>query len=309
MELSEINELTGKYAVVKGFIDARDALSRPVYGAFVFVSDIHRTVYLDVHFSDEPIDKGMSASALVKKLSAIKAEHESEGIFARSESEFASFVSAQGIFLLGKSRLDSKEIERKISYFCSEELDLNAIVFVDVTTMGEDSFASLFPSLLETATDESSDTNDGEPAEDADVGGEDPDDEHSGDVYLACGPVLDTVNGTAIRDLLPGDHIDIELPKTSMYYQFIRSKDPTFNGRLDAEISGIKLDEFGAAVVAIKIADGVYGTLRLSESVKIKKNVAADLSRSGMPIPPEYIFAAFCIVFFIAVICVLIATM
>lgn len=303
-------ELTDGYVIVKGFIDARDAQSRSVYGAFVSASSHQKTEYLRLLFTLAPIDKEMPWSRLIEFLSS-DAASPSDPELAQYTDSLSAHFRIHRILEKGRAHLDAKDLERKISAYCSQSLGLSAVAFVDVSEVDERELLELIPDVFAPAeepevewgtSDKTGGEPEGEPSGES-AGGSSKEPE---EIYLACDPVLDAMNGAAASSLVLGDAIDVKLPPDSMYFAFMKQNDPGFRGIASAEVMGVKLDEYGAAVVALRIAEGVSGALRISESVKLKRSERRSdfVTFGARTTSPELILAAFGIAVFLVLIAV-----
>lgn len=311
MDLSGFTGDLDRYVVVKGFIDARSSDGHELHGVFVSVSAYQKMLYFKEYFTDEPLNKEMEWNSLMSLVEGSSPPINDR--VADAKNRFHSKVDGEKMLMFGRHRLDEKEIERKISRFFSDELSLNAVVFAEVIDMTEEDVRMQFPFLQDREDqpgDAQGDTPSASDAAGAGGGDEDDGEEREIDViYLACDPVLDTLNGIALRDLKEGDLIEVGLPRDSMYSRFLESSDPTYRGKLDAEVTGVQIDELGAGVVVVRIAEGVMGTLRLAESVKLKCVAMAEerANRSMVaPIPKDAVFALVAIIAGLVVLIILV---
>ncbi len=307
---------TDKFAVVRGFIDARDPNSRLVYGAFALVSGYQKTLYFKEIFTNDPIDRTLSWPELLAILNDENREPVENSILAHYKKEFHDFIDLQRLLEYGRNRLDAKEIERKITYFCSDALGLSAITFLDLTMVGEKEMLALLPFLSENF--EPTEDNDTEtPGDDDDPNGdeientdEDEGEKEKNEIFLACEPVLDPISGVAMNNLSLGDRIAARLPETSSIYQFFINQYPAFDGIIEGEIKDLRINEYDTAIVALKLADGISGTLKLSGKVRIKRLTAGKSASSGNAhFSMEIIFAALGMVIFLAAMGVLLYVM
>lgn len=305
-------------SLIKGFVDAHDSSGRSIYAAFISASAPQRTIYLKEYFTYDALDKSMNISDLAELLEGDDAPHQSDGFLARCKYEFNSFLITERALELGSASGDVKDKERRLARFFAESLEMNAIVFLDEEETDDDGLLAALPSLgADLSEEDLSQQGEEEPAADSDELEADDDDDadeigaREGEVYLSCTPVLDAVRGTACTQLRPGDYIYVELPKGSFYCQYNASKDPAFTGRTVGEVTGVRVDELGAAVVAVKLADGVYGAVRLAESVKLKVAATREEANAEAPLPrfrPEALFALISIAAFIAVMYIFLFT-
>ncbi|MDR1884971.1 MAG: hypothetical protein LBQ56_01760 [Synergistaceae bacterium] len=252
-----------KYTLAKGFIHGRDASFSPVYGAFICLSAAERTNYVSAIFVTELIDPETSLADLMARLGGPRPDDED---LARYETELCEYINISRIFQGEYNALDGKVIERKISYFCTDSLQLSAITFVDLMSVGEDDLDSLAPSLsayLEVKHEKESDSEDEDDFEGRHEGGAE-------SVYIACEPVLDPVQGVAVSELAPGDVVFCRIPNESSFYLLLKNNSPNFDGTVTGDVTGVKINEFGSSVVSLTMADGVYAAMKMAGTVRIK---------------------------------------
>lgn len=307
----ELLSASSKYTIAKGFINGRDGSSRSVFALFVAAVSASGTAYLKELFTYETIDTEAPWETLLAMLEAPKPQ-DRDADLARYEHEFHEFIDINRPFYSTKGHLDAKQIERKISYFCSDILDISAITFLDLSEVGAADLYALFPSLMESANapaktgaEAAADDRDEEKLTSSDVVSSEPlSDEEKGEIFAACEPVLDPVSGVALSDLQIGDVVACRLPETSTFYKFCMRGYPKFDGTLSGVITGIHLDEYGTATVALKLADGVSGALRLSGKVRIKILAkGADVKRTTLSI--EVVLAFSSVIVFLGIMGVL----
>lgn len=304
------DDASGKFLIIKGFINGRDASLRPVYAVFLSASAPRELLYLKEYFSYDPIDTDSSWSVLLPMLDNSNTKQEPNSVLAGYEKEFHNFADIQRTFESGRGRMDPKEIERKIAYFCSDVLDLSVITFIEMTNVSQDDLLSLMPFLKEKLEKKDEAERGGEEGEDE--GGLDGEElleklkDGDEDIFLSCEAVLDPIAGVAINDLTIGDIIACKLPETSSLHAMFVNQHPGFDGVIEGEISGMKLNEYGTAIVALKLADGVSGAIKLSGKVRIKRISHNEAPRKGEQTSAsiEIIFAAAGIVMFLIIMAV-----
>jgi hypothetical protein len=263
---SSDNPSEKRYILAKGFVHGREVSLNPVYGVFVCVSTSSETKYVSILFSKEPVDDKTSMDELISKL-AEKSQAAKEESLASYEKDLSEYIRTNRVFQVEPNHLDTRAMERKISYFCSESLQINAITVLEITLIGEDALHSMFPSMPESVEGESDDGGSSD-----DDGSEDKEASGPQEIYVSCNPVLDPVSGVAAGEIEPGDSIYCMLPEESSFYKLLQSNSPDFNGMIVCDVAGVHVNEFGSAVVALALADGVSGTLKLSGSVRVKLN-------------------------------------
>lgn len=309
----ELTAETHKFVIVKGFIDARDSASRPAYAAFVSASGYQKTLYLKEIFTNAPIDRTMPWPTLLAMLNDENAQPPVNSVLAHYKKELHEFIDIHRLLEYGRGRMEAKDIERRISYFCSDTLDLSAITFLELTTVSEGDLLALMPFLSERLgeTAKGSEKQDENDLEDETDSPGDETEENDGseqdEIFVSCEPVLDPISGVAISDLSVGDRIAAKLPEASSFYQFFTNQYPAFDGIVEGEITGIKVNEYDMAVVALKLGDGISGALKLSEKVRVKRLAAKDSTGASenRRFSVEVVFAALSVVVFLIVLGVL----
>lgn len=290
---------TGELIAVRGFIDGRAQGSHPIYLAFISIAAPDRLEFLGEFVSNDPIDKDISWA----DLAAMIVGHEPPDDRAHElKSRLHEYLLTSKIAEPKAGVLSEREISHKICSFCSSSLDLNAIAFIDIMRGGRGSIAQMMPAV-EFESDKVK--QEAASADEVDEGEQDDapakDNKHV-DIFLKCGPVLDTVNGTAAASLVPGDLIEVELPKDSLYRRFLNEHDPTFEGRVTAQVTKVVENDVGSAVVSVRIAEGVVGSIKITESVRIKRGEIRVAMGPLPPIPPEIILAFISLLIFFGVI-------
>lgn len=301
----------GAFIATRGFIDARNDKGVPIYAAFLSVSGFQRTLFIKVFFSNDPISKDLTYSGIASLGDPGMDELE------HFINELTIHIRSSRILEFGRGVAETKENERKISHFCTESLGISALVFMDERRFeNEDALLAEMPFLAhgeeekEDRTDaqDAEDTEDNEHQETADEGeGESgsKDREGTGDIFLACKPILDVINGSSIRDLREGDGVTVELSKASAYYEFLSAKLPNFDGSMNGTIRKIDISGSGA-VVAVDLAEGVIGAMRISENVKLKRPTSSSSTVSPAGgIAPEAIFIIVSVIACIAVLAII----
>ena len=296
---------SGKCTIAKGFINGRDPSGTPVYGLFIAAASREKLEYLDQLFSYEQMDTNAPWEELIGLLGRPRM-HEADSPLARYEKGLHDFIDIHRLFQSTKGHLDPKQIERKISYFCADMLDVNAITFLELSEVEPENLKALFPSLRETEEQPDVPEPEAKGGEADEESGESAVDAADGEIFVACEPILDPVSGVALNDLQIGDVVACRLPEDSSFYKFFANGFPNFDGNLRGIITGIQLNEHGIATVALKLADGVSGALRLSGKVRIKLLAKGEEARRAGAQPSlEVILAFSSIVVFLGIMGVL----
>ena len=66
-----------------------------------------------------------------------------------------------------------------------------------------------------------------------------------------------------------------------MFFDLMAKKSPDFSGIVSGDITAIHVNEFGSAVVSIKLSDGVAGVLKLAGTVRIKARSRKEQSETA----------------------------
>lgn len=257
-----------RHTLAKGFINGRDQSGRPVYGLFVAAASPTDLIYASEMFSYDQVDADASVEIIQSLLETSKTSEKTPQI-VHYEKEFHQFMEISRLFQNTKGYLDAKDIERKISYFCSDTLGFSAITFLEMNEVASGELLAIFPFLLR--EDEKKKEVESGPSEGEDENGAKSGGAKDGVVFVACEPVLDPVSGIALNDLMIGDVIVCRLPEDSSFYKFFSGSRPEFDGILRGVITGIQLGEYGIATVAIELSEGISGALRISGKVRIKR--------------------------------------
>lgn len=298
-----------RYTIAKGFIDGKDKDARPIYGLFIAVAFGKELVYFAERFSCDVIDRNISWAEMVGMLNAAPDESREENL-ARYEKELHQYVEMSRLFQSESGVLDAKDIEHKITYFCSDILGINAITFVELTALAKDDLVSLMPFLKMDGSDAAgSDAREGngDAEEEHFFGEETPHKERKRDLFVSCEPVLDQVKGIAVSDLSVGSSVSCRLPHESVYYKFFKGRFPDFDGVITGEVTGIKVSEDAPAVVALDLADGIAGIMKISGKVRIAlaEKHAAEAMENNSARSVELILAGASVILFLCLLGVL----
>lgn len=260
-----------KLSIVKGFIDARDEKQAGLYGVFLGVASRFDVKFTRSLFSHEPIDQRLSWQALLSFLREKKTSARDQAL-SDMESRLENFLASGRLLSSAVKSMNGKSIEQQVNLFCSDDLRLRSVTFVEITPVEEEE-------LLPFEADDQKQGEEKNEAQDTDEGrGVDPeggvpvDEEEKNEkkLFVACEPILDPVSGVAISDLEVGVNIVCKLPEDSIYYKLFVSRFPDFEGSVTGEITGIRINELGTAIVGVSLADGISGVLKLSGKVRIR---------------------------------------
>ncbi|MDR3254415.1 MAG: hypothetical protein LBT31_02455 [Synergistaceae bacterium] len=248
-----------RYTIVKGFILGKEKNSRQVNGLFLGVAAGMKQYYLKVRFIFDEIDRGSPWEVFLETLNGGCDEDGNiqEDALSKYEKGVYDFITQEGVLLSEKDVLNDKMIERKTTYFCSDAFDVNAVTFIELMSVTGDEIYSLIPFMKK----------DNEPSESKDIEEEN---EEVEDLFISCGAVIDPVSGVPASRLVEGDTVFCRLPESSPFYELCASTIPKFDGVVTGEVTGVKINEFGSAVIAINLSEGISGALKLSSNIAIK---------------------------------------
>ena len=255
-----------RYTIVKGFINGREATLNLVYGMFVCVSAPDNTGYAAALFSRESADAKMPLSEMISRINGERPADREESL-TRYERELTEYIKVNRIFQSEQDPPDVKALERKISYFCVESIQLNVITFIEITSIDEDDLRSLIPSMPEPAESESADGADSEAGGRGERGEEGNDGQG---IYISCNPALDPVSGVAAGEIEAGESIYCVLPEGSSFYKLLEKNSPDFDGTVIGDVAEVRTNEFGSAIITLTLAEGISGLLKVSGAVRVK---------------------------------------
>jgi hypothetical protein len=292
------------FTVVKGFIHGREKSARPVYGLFLGVSQGMHEYYLKTHFILEPVDREIDWSRFLSILNG-QEEDERDEALSKYEEDLRNFISIDRVFLSEKKALDPKAIERKITYYCADDLDMSAVTFIDATSMERDELYSRMP-FLKNASIGDSGAGDENPVseEDNEPGG---DDKNTNAIFIECTPVIDPIAGIPVSKLAIGQSVSCHLPEDSPFYKMCVATLPDFDGIVTGEVTGIKVNEFGNSVVAMDLADGITGAMKIPGNIWIKAahKGAAPAKTTDNKLPRSMLFGVIGVIALICAILIL----
>jgi hypothetical protein len=260
------------YNLIKGLINGHEKNSSPIYGVFLGVSAEASLYLLKTRFTAEPIETGIAREDLLALLNAPRTHGKEDGeggdeksgdSLLEYEERLNDFIKSKNLLVSEKGTIDAKAIERKITYFCSSELEINAVTFVDVIDASPDEAVSLIASC---APNSGEGKNEGECAAEEDAG----EGKRTDEIFIECAAVIDPVAGLPISKLVKGQEICCRLPETSPFYKICQSGIPDFNGIVSGSVTGIKVNEFGSAIVAVSLAEGISGAIKVQSNIWIK---------------------------------------
>jgi hypothetical protein len=269
--------------LVKGFVNGHGKNSLPIYAVFLGMSDGRSERLLRTRFLMEPVERDTPWSDLVTLLNA-PTEPAEDGNRENSDpmqgyaERLRLFIHSERILMTEKKELDTKAIERDVTHFCAYDLDINAITFVDVTRVSESEASSMLTEFREKAPGDAN-GEDGQQADDAEPAA---DEENPNEVFIECGVVIDPVAGLPASKLSEGQEIHCRLPADSPFYKICETNLPNFNGIVTANVTGVKTNEFGNSVIAVSLAEGITGVMKVKGNIWIKTGLRASATH-GIP--------------------------
>jgi hypothetical protein len=248
-------------------IHGREKHSRSVYGLFLGVSADLELYYLKARFMLEPAEGDIEWGQFLSLLNASDEKKDDEGEdgpLAKYGEKLHTYIETERILITEKRELDAKTIERCVTYFCTDSLDISAVTFVDLSSMDISEVLALMPFL--------NDEQDGDDAGGGSSGDwqENDGQEDSDEIFIECAPVIDPISGVAVSKLTVGQSVCCRLPEDSPFCKICAASLPDFDGIVSGEVTGVKVNEFGGAVVAVNLAEGISGAMKIQGSVWIK---------------------------------------
>lgn len=258
-----------KFIIIKGLIDGHDKKQATVYGAFLGVVTSSGVKYVSCLFSFLPISRDMSWSELLELLREERAPVR-DITLTHMESQLENFLNSNKLMLSTAKSMNGKELERSVSFFCGKDLSLRTVTLVEISSAYNENLSSL---LSKREKPENEEITESDAAEEESADGEPQDAEEepaSNMLSVSCDPVFDPVSGVAVTDLRVGVAIVCRLSENSVYYQLFANRFPDFDGSVTGEVTGIKINEYGTAVVGLSLAEGISGAMKLSSSVRVR---------------------------------------
>jgi hypothetical protein len=258
------------YSIARGFIHGREKGSRSVYGLFLGVASGLKLCYVGARFTLDPADRDISWDEFISLLKS--AENVRDETLAKYEDQLRDFLETERVLQSDRRSLDGKVIERKVTYFCADVLDVSAVTFVELSSVTGEEIFTLLPFLREGDEEgqkETDSSKDGNGEEAPDYGEEDGN--AADEIFITCAPVIDPVSGVQASKLIAGESVYCRLPEDSPFYKICAVSIADFDGVVKGEVTGVKVNEIGTSVVALSLADGISGALKLSPNVSIKR--------------------------------------
>ena len=288
-----------RYALITGFIDAKDEKQSSVYGIFLGLASPRDLKYFNTRFSHKQPGKDMPWFDLLSSLNAQRTDEPAEALLSM-ETRLGEYIDMSRLIQGVAKNRNLKPAEQSISRFCAEQLHLKAVTFAKFEAVGP---AEVSRFLDEIAKDQ--EKKDGQPEETAPAPGdqnsetEDGGGEEAKDLFIKCEPILDPVKGVPISELSVGDLVYGKLPDDSVFLKLFIKRFPNFDGIMTGEVTGIFINELGTATVSLNMSDGISGLMKLSGKVRIKKaekpqdeknKNSFELGKAIHNIPPEIVF-------------------
>lgn len=268
--------LAEQFIVIKGYIDAKDERQRTIYGTFMAVVSRRDIRYLDAMFGLDLIAKETGFDDLYAILHQ-RGEANRDAAFLRDEGELCKFLDVSRTLQGVAKNRNAKQAEQTISRFCADNLHLKAVTFVEFVE-ATDSYLARFAPEEKKEEELSPPDPVFEPDVAEDVEEKNETKKDSRDFVVRCEPVLDPVRGVAMSELSVGDYVCAKLPENSVFYKLFLKNFNNFDGIINAQVSGILVNELGTATVSLELADGVAGVMKMSGKVRIKTAASPDIS-------------------------------
>lgn len=258
-----------QFIMVKGYIDAKDERQRTIYGTFMAIVSRRDMRYLRVAFGVDEISKDTG----FEELHTLLEQHEKserDSAFVRDEEELYKFFDVSRTLQAVAKNRNSKQAEQMISRFCTENLHLKAVTFVGFTEATEAYLSRFLPPEEKTPEEYIQPEPLAQPEEPEKAGSKNEERKDSRDFIVRCEPVLDPVRGVAMSELSVGSYVCAKLPVDSVFYKLLMKNFRGFDGTINAQVSGILVNELGTATVSLQLADGVAGVMKMSGKVRVK---------------------------------------
>ncbi|MDL2263528.1 hypothetical protein LJC31_02640 [Synergistaceae bacterium OttesenSCG-928-I11] len=265
MELTEAS-----YIIVKGFIDAKDDRGKTAYGTLLALASRRDIKFISVWFANEEIPKDTEWDELLRLHMEKDKDPNRDPSAIRNEESLYDFLYKNTVLSGIVKNHNAKSAEQAISRFCLDHLQLKAVSFLDFldATDGDiDYIESLETNEQEPQSEEKplsmqSEESGGTIRQD---GGK-----PSNEIFVKCEPALDPVNGIAMNEIRVGDTVYAKLPEDSVFFKLLAKNYDAFDGMINAEVTGILINDLGTATISLKLSDDVSGIMKLSGKVRIK---------------------------------------
>lgn len=265
------------YVIVKGYIDAKDDRGRTMYGTLLGVVSRRDIKHLSVMFTREEISKSTDWSELLFMHEERNKTTDRDPLLVHHEEELHKFLSSSTILNGIAKNHNTKQAEQAISRYCTEQLQLKAVSFVEFMDASDNDIRLFDKSEEEKPEEAPADASPEVTREE--VMESAPGQKNENELFIRCDPILDPVNGIAMNDLKLGDYVFGKLAEDSVFYKMLQKNLATFDGIVSAQVTGILVNELGTATVSLALSEGVTGIMKLSGKVRIR--VAAPPEAEG----------------------------
>jgi hypothetical protein len=259
--MKKIDDYT-EYTIAKGSIHGRERNGRLIYGVFMAIASDIRQIYVKDRFFLEPVENYMPLERFLSILNSPEPE-EPDKVIRQYEADFYDYLDTGRVLVSDKGVVNNKVAEHNITYHCNEVLGFSAIAFIEMVQVSGAELYGLLP-FLKDILDEGEDEDQHDEETSQRENGE------SGEIYINCAPVIDPIHGVSASNLSEGDVVYCHLPTDSSFYKICLINIPDFNGVVSGDVTGVSINEFGGAVVAVSLADGISASVKLSGNVAIK---------------------------------------
>lgn len=264
-------ELTdASYMIVRGFIDAKDDRGKTTYGTLIALASRRDVKFISVWFSNEEIPKDTEWDELLRLHAEKDRDPNRDPAAVRNEESLHDFLYKNNVLNGVVKNHNAKSAEQAVSRFCLDHLQLKAVSFLDfldATDSDVDYIESLNASEQEEESKAKPISFKDETDEDTSAQG---DGKAANEIFVKCEPVLDPVNGVAMNEVRVGDTVYAKLPPDSVFFKLLAKTHSAFDGVINADVTGILINELGTATISLKLSDDVSGIMKLSGKVRIK---------------------------------------
>lgn len=271
------------FLIIKGFIDAKNERGKEFYGSFVALASRRDVRFVSVMFLPEQFSKETDWRGLLNLHKKKTDGSARDQAYINVEDSLDDFLHNNPVLHGVVKNRNSKSAEQGISRFCMEALQLRAVSFVDHYDPSEADIAYIMNLQDKGSSDAGESKPDDAPApDDVPAEGDAPDKkEHENEIFIRCEPVLDPVVGVAMNELEVGMMVYTRMPSDSVFYRLLARNDPSFSGIVEAEVTGIRMNELGTANISMKIIDNISGIMKLSGKVRVRVRQGSEGSGHG----------------------------
>ncbi len=256
-------ELTdASYIIVKGFIDAKDDRGKTTYGTLVALASRRDIRFTSVWYTEW--------DELLRLHTEKDKDPKRDPSAVRNEESLKDYLRKNTVLNGIAKNHNAKPAEQAISRFCLDHLQLKAVSFLDYT-VATDSDIDYIESL--NANEQGGESGSGPSSsegEESDGTTTQNDGKPANEIFVKCDPVLDPLNGVAMNEIRIGEAVYAKLPEDSVFFKLLSKTYHPFDGVINAEVTGILINDLGTATISLKLSDDISGVMKLSGKVRIK---------------------------------------